>query len=157
MQNSFEQNYFVEIDEFLLHNWRKCGEGKLGYTRRIWNVGTPEEDAEAWQLLQVDFTRRFGVPMANIRMAELKAKHAKSIFKYLAEPADSPQKEFLTTNIAIYEDKLQAMLADKGDANSVDSTLLTLSRLEGMRLTPRTITVVEFHLLIQKHSNGKAG
>jgi len=172
--NTLQKNYYVDINELLLFKWQTCqsGNGDFWVLRRSnevteqhnrkWLLGlfkksecNEENDLTAWNLVQKSFVDRLGVPNANKEFADLQRKHTKAIYKYLSENEDSPNKRMLLNDIDFYQDKIDSLLkvGENTPKNTVEETLLTLSKGEGMKLTTHNTTVLDFHLLLEKYKN----
>ncbi len=171
---TLNQEYFVSIDELLLFNWQKCQGGELAYLRKnmkskfvpaqgFWNKLRKKKtafyneynDVKAWELVQSDFVERLGIPNKNKEFAQLQVKHTKAILKYLSMDDSNPKKRMLLNDIEHYQEQINAILRTKENTpdNTVERTLLKLSKFAGRTLTTRNTTVLEFHLLIDEYSN----
>lgn len=170
--NTLQQHYILRIDELLLFNWQQCQGGELVFLRRntgggfiqkkgFWNklfkskesIFTQENDITAWEIVQRDFVERLGLPSKNKEFAQLQVKHTKAILKYLSINDDNPKKRMLLNDIEHYQEQIDQMLRTKENTpkNTVEETLLKLSKQEGRTLTTRNTTVLEFHLLIDSY------
>lgn len=52
-------NYFDDIDDMVLHNWRKCQDGDLTYTRRRKTTAKEAEEKRVWYRFLVSVIRFF--------------------------------------------------------------------------------------------------
>jgi len=168
------RHYYVSIDELMLHNWQQCQSGELRYLRRdmthIVNekrsllrrifttskneIYTDENDLLAWEEIQKDFIARLGMPQHTKEFATVIAKHTKAIYKYLRADDEHPQKRFFLNDVSHWKNEIDRLLKTDTNTpkNTVEETLLTLSKAEGRQLTTRNTTVLEFHLLINRYS-----
>lgn len=171
--NILNKHYFVDINELLLCKWQVCqnGNGDFWVLRRsikeqpqtkrsswfkpVKEVYNEENDIAAWNLVQKSFVDRLGVPNANKEFANLQRSHTKAIYKYLATEDRNPNKRMLLNDIDFWQDKINGFLktSENTPKNTVEETLLTLSKGEGMKLTVNNTTVLDFHLLIEKYKN----
>lgn len=173
MQNTLIKNYFTDISELMLFNWQHCQAGRIEYLRkgeeeevkqsflsRLMKrnkeiVYSRENDMKVWEIVQKDFVDRLGMPSHSKDFAKLQEKHTKAIYKYLGANDDHPQKRFFMNDVVYWQNEIEkALKVDPNTPkNTIEQTLLTLSKMEGRQLTIKNTSVLDFHLLINQKTN----
>ena len=77
MSDTLKENYYYDIDEMPLFNWRKCQEKQdYKYTRKDIKKGTEEEDLKAWDIIYDSYLSEFGLGSEYERILEIKTRIA---------------------------------------------------------------------------------
>jgi len=144
--------YYQSIDEMMLYNWIKIIEGDKTYCRKNLNVGTKQKDEEAFQLLNDEYIKKFGL-----------SKYYKHLLAAIKEKALAEIQYALTkdrhqlTVIEIKTLDLENIMKGGHNGLSIEQMLIHLGRWMGTWLSSKELTVTEYFLMIEeyKKSNEK--
>lgn len=146
MRSSLEQNYYVEIDEISLFNYRKAMSGKHGYCRRNWNKGTKENDALAWAMVYDDYLRLFGLGEKYEYYIELQLQLIDLNCEYVIT-----NNRFLLNEINRLTAEIESMLNSETKADLLDAVAYLNMRLR-TSINEKEITAATFFKMLDQQT-----
>jgi hypothetical protein len=136
--------YYTNIDEFSVFNWRKCTNGNFTYTRLDVNKGTLEEDVKAWDLIFTSYIAKFGLGEKHDQLIELKRDCA-----LLQCDLIITGNRFLMNKINVLLSNIEDVVkeSEKG-GQDLTTTLLLVGKWFGSKLPEKETTVLELFTLL---------
>lgn len=138
----------MSLEELPLHNWIRCNEGELNFTRKS-GKGTERGDAEAWSNLYDDYIKRYDLGKLHKKMLKIMREKALLELNFV-----ETRERFELTKIELKEAELIRMMKNNGSGMTIDQSLVHLSKWIGYRLAAKEITVVEYFNISEQY--GKA-
>ena len=136
--------HYKNIDEFPVFNWRLCLGGDLIYSRKNIEIGTDEDDANAWTLIYDDYIKKIGLGKNFEYILELQRDLAVLQCDYIIE-----NNRFLLNSINILKDDIdEAIKNSQKSGEDMTTTLIKLGKWAGYRLNEKEVTVLELHKMI---------
>lgn len=140
-------SYYTSIEELPLHNWEKCQNGDLTYTR-IDNEETSHDlDMKSWEILNYEYMEHFGISRHHRRYLELQKR-----LLILQMEVMETENTFLNNKIRQTTDEITNIFKDeKGKGMNIDQSLVYLSKFMGFRLDKRTMKTLEYFTLLSEY------
>jgi hypothetical protein len=147
-------NYYLDIDDLPLINWKKCQNGHLIYTRKNSDVGTEEQDIEAWEQIYNSYLKAFGLSKKFKVYLVKQAKFIRLLKEYAINGDD-----FLWNEIEIVKseiDEVTKVFDVKGNS-SIDEAVVYVSKWIGSFIDESKVTTKQFYTAYHKmiEENGK--
>lgn len=134
-----------------LHNWIKCTEGDLRYSRKKVEKDTEEteQDNESWETIYDEYIEKYGLSELYKKVLELMRKKALLECEYVITG-----DQFKVTQIAVLEEKLKSSLNNNGKGMSIEQSLIHLSKWLGYPINTYKTTVVEYFNILEQYGKG---
>jgi len=139
-------NYFKTISEITMDRWMLCQSGDLTQTRHYLAEGTPDLDLMAWEMLNYDYTMKFGIHRKQVRFLQLQ-KQLMLVRLDLIITGD----RFLQNKIDDLELELKTVFPEQKETTELDveKTLITLSKWMGQKIELKETTVFRFFTMLE--------
>lgn len=153
-----KSNYYTEIDEISLRNYRKAMTGKLEYLRKDETKGTKKEDVKAWQLVYDDYLNEFGLGYKYENYIELQLE----LIELNCQFVDTNER-FLLNRIELIKAEMREFETIE-DSDNLDDAIVYVSKWLGSVINEREISAKSFFKMLnsmikeqKKHAkDGKA-
>ena len=146
MSNTYTMNYYVEISEITIDKWTKCSNGDLRYTRLDLEIGTDQEDIEAWEKLNNNYVETFGVSAQHARILQLSKR-----LRLLELEIIISNDKFLLNEINEIRLELEQIFLTNNKSLDFNKVLITLSKYMGFKLKATETTVLEFYTILDNY------
>jgi hypothetical protein len=148
--------YYLTVDELPLKAWRKANENAFHYLRRNHDIGTKEEDIEAWQLLYKDFIAVIGLTPEFKEYIELIQEKIEAHFEYLeSKTNEDVRNRFLLNRIKVLDAQITLFNNTGGKGLTIGEILPKLSKMIGAHLSENVITTLEYFNYLKEYNGGK--
>ena len=138
--------YWESIDDFPLYNWIKCNENLIQYTRKDLNLGSDEDDQEAWMNIWDQYLKKYGLAKLHKRLLNAMKQKAILECEYVIT-----KDRFKLNLIEIEAQRLKDMMANAGIGMTIEESLIHLSRWAGFRMNAKEISVVEYFNMMKQY------
>lgn len=139
-----DKDYYGDIDEMPLYNWRKCNEGKVHYTRKNLEKGTKKRDHEQWEKTYDSYLAEFGLGQDYARYYELKIELAVIQCEFV-----ETDDRFLLNRIKQLEHEIKELLEREPGADT-DTAIVHLSKWMGSLIDQKKVTVRMFYKMLNE-------
>lgn len=142
---TLKKDYFLDIEDFPLWNWRKCHNEELIYARRNIEIGNEKDDFDAFMMIKQSNLDEFGINKDFNHLLNLMEELA-----LLQCDLVITQERFLKNEIKRLETEIELIL-NREVENDTDTALIHLSKWMGVMLNDKTITVKMFHKMLNEY------
>lgn len=139
-------NYFLTIDRLTMDRWLKCQEGDLTALRINAKIGSIDQDFNAWELVNQNYIETFGVSRKHVRYLQLQKELLLLRLELLIT-----EDRFLLNKIDDIEKEMSSVFVSEQPNAKISTTFVHLSKFMGFRITPETISVLEFFTMIEEY------
>lgn len=137
-------NYYDKIEDLPLYNWIKITNGELNYCRLDLSIGNNDDDLKYFDLISDDNYKYFGLGSEYLNLLDIQLQLSEIRLDFVITGDN-----FLKNKISMLETEIEDIInKDLGNDNSIDETIIYLSKWMGSRINPRETTVKEFRTMI---------
>ena len=115
------------------------------YTRKVIDIGSEQEDNEAWGIIYDTYLKEFGLGKDYERVLELKSEIALLELDLVIE-----ENNFIKNQIKQLKRELTEIL-DKPIESDMDSVIIGLENWRGISINEHTTTVRKFYKLLREY------
>lgn len=137
-------NYYLNIDEMPLYNWRKCQEGDITFVRLNTENGTKKTDLEAWDIVYNSFITKFGLSPKLLNYLRKKNQLTKKLKEY-AISGD----RFILNEINVLKSAVEDFEKQTGKSG-LDDAVYYVSKSFGNFIDEKKVTVAQFYTAYYK-------
>jgi hypothetical protein len=141
------KNYFTDIDDFSISNWKKCQEGKFEYTRKNIEKGDAKQDIEAWELIYSSYIDFFGFSKKFENYLMLQKQYIEKLKEYAIDG-----DRFIWNEINSLKSEMDAIVSEiGGKPDTLDSAIIHVSKwMGGGFINEKKTTVKQFYSAYDK-------
>ena len=132
-------NYYLNIDEMPLYNWRKCQEGEVTFVRLNPENGNKKTDLEAWDIVYNSFITKFGLSPKLLNYLRKKNQLTKKLKEY-AISGD----RFILNEINVLKSAVEEFEKQTGKSG-LDDAVFYVSKSFGNFIDEKKVTVTQFY------------
>lgn len=147
-----QEKYYSKVDETPLKVWRKCNEGHFHFLRIDHNVGTKEDDIQAWTVLYNDWIEQVGLTPEFKEYLDLLEEKIEAQFEYLESKKDGIRNRFLLNRIKILTAQISDFEKSGGKGLTIFEVLLRLGRMQGYPIKENDTTILEYFTLLKNYN-----
>lgn len=137
-------NYYLNIDEMPLYNWRKCQEGEVTFVRLNPEDGMEKTDLEAWDIVYNSFITKFGLSPKLLNYLRKKNQLTKKLKEY-AISGD----RFILNEINVLKSAVEDFEKQTG-RSGLDDAVYYVSKSFGNFIDEKKVTVTQFYTAYYK-------
>ena len=138
------KDYNIHIEDVTVYAWKKCQSGKLEYTRKDLDKGTPEDDLKAWDLVYDSYIKEFGIGSEYAYILELQSDLA-----ILKLDLIITENRMLLNKINALNAEIQDYLNRSQDnGTDITTTLIMVGKWLGYKVPERETTILELYKMI---------
>jgi hypothetical protein len=142
------EKYYNSIDNVPLFNWWKIRDGKYEFARKDMDVGSENEDIEAYIYINDSYLKEFGFTADEQKIIDLKMEIALLQCDYVIN-----DDNFIRNQIRRLEVELEETLnRDIGEGIDREEFLIHLEKWIGFRLEPKEITARYYYKLEKQYT-----
>lgn len=145
-KHSYGKNYYQDIDEMPLYNWRKCRAGKLKYTRKDLEVGKKKYDKKYWEKVHDTYLDQFGLGSGFIRYLELAIELAEANCDFVIT-----DDRFTLNRIRELEREIEDLIKRGEEGGGMDVAVVYVSKWMNTMVNEREVTVKMFYTMLQEY------
>lgn len=141
MSITLEKNYYSDIKDFPLYNWRECQAGKLNFARKKMSVGNEDMDSESWDAIYDSYIKVFGLG----KELQTYLRKVDQVTRMLLEYAETGDR-FLMNEINLIQSEIDQLNVEKKGGSSLDVAVVNMSKwMGGGFIEERKVTVSQFY------------
>jgi len=136
--------FWESIDDMVLFDWKNCMDGKVEFVNK--QRKKHPDNVHKWEQLHDQFLKRFGIGKKFEKYLELVRE--KSLLEC---DVVLTGERFKLNRIEIIEQKIKSLQMNFGDGQTIEKSLVHLSKWMNCRLNIKELTVVEFYEIVNEY------
>lgn len=137
-------SFWESIDEMPLFDWRKCMDGNIEFVNK--EQKQHEANEKQWIKLHDQYLKKFGIGEKFKKYLKLIREKALLECDYVIT-----KERFKLTEIDIMKTKIDALQMNFGNGQTIEQSLIHLSKWLGYGLKIKETTVVEFYTIVNEY------